>query len=116
MLGTYAVMNDKFFANAYQEFGVEIINPNEDEKKEINRIIFEELTKNIFLPASKEYMIQVIKNLGDKGAEGVILGCTEIKLLISQTDITEITLFDSTTLQYHLLAKICIGEIKLNDH
>ena len=39
MLGTYAVMNDPFFANAYKEFNVEIINPNEDEKKEINRII-----------------------------------------------------------------------------
>ena len=116
MLGTYAVMNDKFFANAYQEFGVEIINPNEDEKKEINRIIFEELTKNKFLPASKEYMIQVITNLVDKGAEGVILGCTEIKLLISQIDIAEITLFDSTTLHCDLAAKICTGEIKLNDH
>jgi len=115
MLGTYAVMNDPFFANAYKEFNVEIINPNEDEKKEINRIIFEELTKNIFLPASKEYMIQAIKNLSDKGAEAVILGCTEIKLLINQTDIAEISLFDSTTLHCDLAAKICIGAIKLND-
>ena len=115
MLGTYAVMNDPFFANAYKEFNVEIINPNEDEKKEINRIIFEELTKNIFLPASKEYMIQAIKNLSDKGAEAVILGCTEIKLLINQTDLAEITLFDSTTLHCDLAAKICIGAIKLND-
>lgn len=115
MLGTYAVMNDPFFANAYKEFNVEIINPNEDEKKEINRIIFEELTKNIFLPASKEYMIQAIKNLSDKGAEAVILGCTEIKLLINQTDLAEITLFDSTTLHCDLAAKICTGDIKLND-
>ena len=116
MLGTYAVMSDNFFANAYQEFGVEIINPEEDEKKEINRIIFEELTKNIFLPTSKDYLVQVIKNLAGKGAEGVILGCTEIKLLISQTDIAEITLFDSTTLHCDLAAKICTREIKLSDH
>ena len=46
-------MNDNFFANAYQQFGVEIIIPNEDEKKEINRILFEELTKNIFSPHQK---------------------------------------------------------------
>ena len=61
-------------------------------------------------------MIQAIKNLSDKGAEGVILGCTEIKLLISQTDVAEITLFDSTTLNCDLAVKICTGEFKLNDH
>lgn len=110
MLGTYPVMTDTFFKEAYREFGVEIINPDEVEKKEIDRIIFDELTKNVFLPTSKDYYIEVIKNLIDKGAEGVILGCTEIKLLIDQSDIPNITLFDTTTLHCELAAKICTGK------
>ena len=109
MLGTYAVMNDKFFANAYQEFGIEIINPEEDQKKEINRIIFEELTKNKFLPTSKEYMIQVIKNLADKGAQGVILGCTEIPMLIKQTDI-DLPLFDTTFIHAQAAVNFSLAE------
>ena len=113
MLGTYPVMTDTFYVEAYREFGVEIISPDEIEKKEIDRIIFDELTKNIFLSTSKEYYIKVIKDLADKGAEGIILGCTEIKLLLDQSDTPEIPLFDTTELHCELAADICAGKIKV---
>lgn len=114
MLGTYPVMTDTFYANAYKNYGIELINPSEIEKKEIDRILFDELTNHNFVDSSKEYFIDAIKNLSKKGAEGVILGCTEIKLLISQEDIKEIPLYDTTDLHCELAAKICVGEIKLN--
>ncbi len=114
MLGTYPVMNDQFYVNAYKEFGIELISPNETEKKEVDRIIFDELTHHKFIQSSKEYYIKVINNLSNKGAEGIILGCTEIKMLVSQEDVKGITLYDTTDLHCELAAKICTGEIILD--
>ena len=114
MLGTYPVMTDPFYAKAYKEYGIELINPDEIKKKEIDRILFDELTNHIFLDSSKEYFINAIKNLFENGAEGVILGCTEINLLVSQEDIREITLYDTTDLHCELAAKICVEEVELN--
>jgi aspartate racemase len=113
MLGTYPVMTDSFYADAFKEFGIELLYPNKTEKKEIDRILFDELTNHQFLESSKKYFIDVIKRLSQNGAEGVILGCTEIKLLISQDDTKEILLFDTTDLHCELAAKICVGEIEL---
>lgn len=111
MLGTYPVMTDSFYTEAYKEFGIELINPNEEEKTAIDRIIFDELTNHVFLESSKDYFLQVMHNLHQKGAEGIILGCTEIKLLITQNDIKEVPLFDTTELHCEVAAKICTGEI-----
>ena len=116
MLGTYPVMSDPFFFEAYRAFGVDLINPNEEERKEIDRIIFDEMTHHKFLPGSKDYFIKVIKNLADRGAEGIILGCTEIKMLINQNDIPEIPLFDTTDLHCEMAAKICTGEVQLHQN
>jgi len=114
ILGTYPVMSDQFYIDAYQEYGVELISPNEEEKIEIDRIIFDEMTHHQFLPSSKKYYIKVVKNLANKGAEGIILGCTEIKMLIKQIDVEEIPLFDTTDLHCEMAAKICTGEIEIN--
>jgi aspartate racemase len=111
ILGTYPVMSDPFYVEAYAAFDVELISPSEEERQEINRIIFDELTHHQFLPASKDYYIQVIKNLVDRGAEGVILGCTEIKMLLSQEDIPEVPLFDTTDLHCEMAANICTGKV-----
>lgn len=115
MLGTYPVMSDHFYIDAYNDYGIKLICPNELEKNEINRIIFEELTQHVFLESSKVFFINVIKNLSENGAEGVILGCTEIRMLISQEDIKEISLYDTTALHCEIAAKICTGEIKLKE-
>lgn len=113
ILGTYPVMSDQFYIDAYQECGVELISPNEEEKKEIDRIIFDELTQHKFLSSSKEYYLNVMKHLVENGAEGVILGCTEIKMLVTQQDIEAIQLFDTTNLHCELAAKICTREVDL---
>lgn len=114
ILGTYPVMNDQFYIDAYNECGVELVSPNEEEKKEIDRIIFDELTHHKFLSSSKEYYIKIINNLSNRGAEGIILGCTEIKMLVSQNDVEGIQLFDTTDLHCQLAAKICTGEVEIN--
>lgn len=113
ILGTYAVMTDDFYVDAYREFGVELIAPDEAPKRKLDRIIFEEMTNHIFTESSKQYFKTVIQQLAEKGAEGVILGCTEIKMLIHQSDVPDIPLFDTTTLHCDLAAKISCGELVL---
>ncbi|MCG8308500.1 MAG: amino acid racemase [Cytophagales bacterium] len=114
MLGTYPVMSDDFYVNAFREFGVELIAPEEQEKREVDRIIFDEMTHHRFLPSSKAYYLDTISGLVDKGAEGIILGCTEIKMLIGPRDIQEVPLFDTTTLHCDMAAGICTGEIEIS--
>lgn len=113
ILGTYPVMSEPFFVDAFRQHGIEIIAPDEAAKREINRVIFEELTHHHFLPRSKDHLIKVIQQLSEQGAEGVILGCTEIKMLISQTDTPNIPLFDTTELHCDMAAKISMGEQEL---
>lgn len=113
ILGTYPVMTDEFYREAFREYGIELISPAKIVKKEIDKIIFEELTQNIFLDSSKVFYKNSIQNLFDKGAEGVVLGCTEIKMLINQKDVKGIPLFDTTDLHCEMAAKICTGSIAL---
>ena len=113
ILGTYPVMSDKFYSNTFRDNGIELVSPNEEDKKEIDRIIFEELTQNVFLDSSKEFYKRTMQDLVSKGAEGVILGCTEIKMLVNQNDVSEIPLFDTTDLHCEMASKICTGEIQL---
>ncbi len=109
LLGTYPVMTDPFYVNAYRDCGIELVRPNEKEKRELDRIIFDEMTHHKFLPASKEYYLNVSERLTQNGAEGIILGCTEIKLLINQQDVKDIPLFDTTELHCDMAAQICMG-------
>ena len=110
LLGTYPVMSDNFFVQAYQDCGIEVMTPSEEEKKEIDRIIFEELTQHQINAAAKAYYLEVIRKMAAQGAEGVILGCTEIKLLVQQEDIPEVPLFDTLELHCEKAAHICMGE------
>lgn len=77
------------------KYGIETIVPNQAEREKIHRIIYEELVLGKIVAESRDTYKQIIKRLQKLGAEGVILGCTEIPLLISQEDV-EIPIFDTT--------------------
>ncbi len=108
MLGTMPVMSDVFFRDRYREHGVEILSPDDAAKTDVERIIFDELCHGRFLPASKEFYREVIETMRHKGAEGVVLGCTEIKLLISQADMPDFPVFDTTTLHCRKAVELAI--------
>ena len=80
-----------------KSFGINTIIPNLDDRNIIHDIIYKELSKSILEDASKQLYLQIIDKLIDSGAEGVILGCTEIPLLIKQTDVS-VPVFDTTTI------------------
>ncbi len=78
-----------------QVYGLEISIPSEKERNTIHQIIYEELIFGVFKETSRQSYITIINGLKEKGAEGVIFGCTEIPLLVSSTDVS-IATFNTT--------------------
>jgi len=95
LLGTKYTMEQEFYKSRLESEKIKVIIPSIHERELVNRIIFNELCLGKIHDPSKEFYKSVIKKLVAEGAEGIILGCTEIGLLIKQSDI-EIPLFDTT--------------------
>lgn len=84
--------------------------PNAKERAYINHVIFDQLCANIFTPEAKQGFQKIIQRLvAEEGAEGVILGCTEIPLLIQQDDVA-IPVFDSTAIHVKAAVDYALGE------
>lgn len=104
LLGTRFTMERDFYKNRLSNnFGVKVIIPDEDDRETIHKIIYRELCYGKIKQSSKEQSIRVINSLIDEGAEGVILGCTELPLLIKQQD-SNVPLFDTTKI--HALSAV----------
>ena len=98
LLGTRFTMEQDFYkGRLVRNHGFEVIVPEEKEREEIHRILYDELCLGEIKNRSKETFQRIIANLEARGAQGIILGCTEIPLLVSQEDY-KIPLFDTTTL------------------
>jgi aspartate racemase len=98
LLGTRFTMESDFLKRRFSEkFGIETIIPNQADREQIHTIIYDELVKGIFTKKSKKIYLKIIEKLAKSGAEGVVLGCTEIGLLVFQTD-TAVKLFDTSIL------------------
>jgi aspartate racemase len=97
LLGTQFTMTQDFYKQRLIDASLQVLIPENDARAEVHRIIYDELCQGQFLDSSRQYYSQVIKDLANKGAEGVILGCTEIGLLIQQAD-SPIAVFDTTAI------------------
>lgn len=95
LLGTKYTMMQDFYKNILIKEGIEAIIPDENDIQDVNDIIFSELCKGQIKEKSKEKYLEIIEKLKNKGAQGVVLGCTEIGLLLSKND-TQIPIFDTT--------------------
>ena len=94
LLGTKYTMEQDFYKNKLIDRGIEVVIPDDEDRAEVNRVIYEELCLGKILPLSKKKFLEIMDKLLEKGAQGVILGCTEIGLLVQQKD-TDISLFDT---------------------
>jgi len=104
LLGTAFTMEQPFLRDRlHDQFGLDVITPDADDRREIHRIIYDELVRGIIAAPSRDVYRAIIQRLADRGAEAIILGCTEIMLLVSQQD-SPVPLFDTTTL--HALAAV----------
>ncbi|WP_079710508.1 aspartate/glutamate racemase family protein [Paraliobacillus ryukyuensis] len=97
LLGTKYTMEQDFYKSRIESAGIQVIVPDEDEREKVNNVIFDELCLGYIQQESREYFKQVIQKLVDSGAEGIILGCTEIELLVKPDD-SIVPLFDTTSI------------------
>ena len=97
LLGTQFTMTQDFYKQRLIDAGLQVLIPENEARAEVHRIIYEELCQGQLLASSRQYYQKVIQDLANKGAEGVILGCTEIGLLIQQAD-SPIPVFDTTAI------------------
>lgn len=95
LLGTRFTMENEFYPDKLAGYGIETIVPKEDERNFVHDSIFDELVHEVLRDETKQRYLKLMDDLCGRGAEGIILGCTEIPLLIKQAD-TDIPLFDST--------------------
>lgn len=95
LLGTKYTMLQEFYKEQLINAGIEVLIPNEQDIEIVNNVIYNELCLGIIKEKSKEEYCRIIKELTKRGAQGIILGCTEIGLLIEQKD-SVIPVFDTT--------------------
>ena len=84
-------------------------------QEEIYRIIYEELSFNVFRDESRMKMVKAIRGLGERGAEACILGCTEIELLVQQEHVPSLPLLPSAEIHLRAAANVLLDKIKLED-
>lgn len=96
LLGTRFTMQEDFYKGRLaHKFGLDVRVPADEERELIHRVIYDELVVGRIVPKSKEQYIAIMEQMISQGAEGIILGCTEIGLLVHQED-TQVPLFDTT--------------------
>ncbi len=104
LLGTRFTMEEDFYrGRLVSRRGLDVIIPNDEERGIVHRIIYDELCRGEIRPSSKAQYVRIMENLVRNGAEGIILGCTELGLLISEAD-SEVPLFD--TAKIHAIAAV----------
>ncbi|WCE04485.1 aspartate/glutamate racemase family protein [Pseudoxanthomonas sp. JBR18] len=97
LLGTRFTMEQDFYRARLQARGFEVLVPEEEDRGQVHRIIYDELCQGVIRDDARATYRQVMARLAAAGAQGIILGCTEISLLVDQTD-ADVPLFDTTTL------------------
>jgi len=94
LLGTIFTMEQDFYRDRLTANGIESIVPSKSDRELVDRVIFDELCKGILSDESRREYVRIIRELSDQGAEAVILGCTEIGLLVTPDD-TDIPIMDT---------------------
>ena len=111
LLGTKYTMEQDFYKSKLIEKGINVIIPDKNDIEIINKVIYDELCLGIINHESKAKYLEIVKTLKQKGAEGIILGCTEIGLLIKNED-TDVPLFDTALIHAEQAAIYSIKDYK----
>lgn len=109
LLGTRFTMEQPFYTGRLAAQGVECLVPEEGERAEVHRIIFDELCKGIFRPEARARLAAIATRLKQAGAEGVVLACTELTLVFRPEDVA-MPVFDTTELHALAAVEFCIAD------
>jgi len=95
LLGTVFTMERDFYREGLAKYGIETLVPKKEDRDYVNKVIFEELCKGLIRDESRNNFKRIIEELTERGAEGIVLGCTELPLLIDEKDVST-RIFDTT--------------------
>ncbi|MFT6757767.1 MAG: aspartate racemase [Chitinophagales bacterium] len=110
LLGTKFTMEQDFYKGRLQQMhSIDVIVPNEDDQLVVHNVIYQELVLGVVNNESRQRYIEIITKLSEQGAQGVILGCTEIALLVEQND-TSVLLFDTTGIHSQAAVEIALAD------
>ena len=108
LLGTRFTMEEAFYRERLEaRYGIEALIPEEADRALVHRVIFEELCLGVVNPQSRDAYRTVMRKLVSRGAQGIILGCTEFSLLIGAGD-SSVPLFDTTALHARAAAEVAL--------
>ena len=82
VLGTVFTMSERFFSDGLEHSGIKVLVPEPDDQQRVNDVIYQELCRGEIRPTSRQMFLEVIERLRGRGAEGIVLGCTELPLLV----------------------------------
>ena len=110
LLGTLYTMEQEFYRERLaRDYGLDVLIPEEADRQSVHQVIFSELCLGKTLDASRQMYREIIQRLVDRGAQAIILGCTEIMLLVSQDD-SPVPLFDTTAIHVQAALKAALAE------
>jgi aspartate racemase len=110
LLGTKLTMELDFYKDKLAALGIETLVPAQEDRDFIERAIFDELLKGIFAKETKARFLRIMDDLRTKGARGIVLGCTEIPLLVHDGD-TEMPLFNTTLIHARAIVDFALGGV-----
>jgi len=111
VIGSGWVMTEDFYGERLARHGIEVVRPSvgwEDDAATVDRVVFDELTQGDVRAGSRDAVVRVLERLADAGAEGVVLGCTELDLLLDE-DVSPVPLVDSTAAHVDAAVRFLLG-------
>lgn len=112
LLGTRFTMEEDFYKRRITEnFDIEVLIPDTPERELVHRVIYQELCLGVIREQSRQRFLDIINRLGAQGAQAVILGCTEIAMLVQQSD-TAVPLYDTTTIHAQAAVEFALQDVK----
>ena len=108
LLATAYTMEQEFYVGRLREHGLEVLVPEAADRKIVHDVIYDELCVGIVDDASREEYRRIMRALADDGAEGILLGCTEIDLLVGAED-SPVPVFDTTRLHAEKAVELSVG-------
>jgi aspartate racemase len=110
LLGTGFVMAEQFYRDRLKKcFDIDVVVPAEDEQAVVHQIVYDELCQGKIRGSSRQSCLEIVEKLTKRGAEGIVLGCTELPLLIRPGDV-QVPVFDTTTLHAEAAVEMALSE------
>jgi len=109
LLGTAPVMEADFYRARFAEHGIEVVVPDESDRALVHDTIFGELTRGVFTDRTRSEYVRIMQTMAARGAQGIVLGCTEIGLLVKAEHVPDLPLYDTTVLHTDRAVELALG-------